>query len=121
MQVTENDKRKDAEIVAEQNDIFRKSFGADARVPGKVVFTQGVAAMDSHTAAKIVEAIKAFDDFTKDADPHGEHDFGAVEIDGTKVWFKIDLFDPDYLHGSEDPTSPALTRRVLTVMLPEEY
>nr|WP_295463723.1 DUF3768 domain-containing protein [Mesorhizobium sp.] len=38
-----------------------------------------------------------------------------------RVIFKIDYFDPTLLHRSDDPTDPNITRRVMTIMLTEEY
>jgi len=64
----------------------------------------------------------AFDDFNADNDPHREHDFGSFELDGEKLFWKIDYYstdDPDL--GSEDPSDLTKTLRVLTVMLAEEY
>ena len=69
-------------------------------------------------SAKVI----AFDDFNADNDPHREHDFGSFELNGDKLFWKIDYYstdDPDL--GSEDPSDPAKTERVLTVMLAEEY
>jgi hypothetical protein len=66
-------------------------------------------------------AIAAFNSFTADNDPYREHDFGAIEISGTKLFFKIDAYDRDLQYGSPDPADPELTVRVLTVMLAEEY
>lgn len=63
----------------------------------------------------------SFDTFTEDTDPHGEHDFGAFEHNGKKLFWKIDYYAPDMLHGSEDPADPSKTTRVLTVMLAREY
>ena len=54
-------------------------------------------------------------------DPHGEHDFGAFEFDGTPVIFKIDYYDKDLNFHSPDPGDPAVTERVITLMLAEEY
>ena len=56
-------------------------------------------------------------------DPYGEHDFGIVAVDGTKLYFKIDYFEKgtDYTAGAERPESAATTDRVMTIMLAEEY
>jgi hypothetical protein len=54
-------------------------------------------------------------------DPWGEHDFGAVEIDGEKVFFKIDYYTPDLSAGSENPANEGCTHRVMTIMLASEY
>jgi len=63
----------------------------------------------------------AFDDFNADNDPHREHDFGSFELEGEKLFWKIDYYDLAGEFGSEDPTDPKETLRVLTVMLAEEY
>ena len=54
-------------------------------------------------------------------DPWDEHDFGAVEAGGVRVFWKIDCHDPELRGLSADPADPARTVRVLTVMLAEEY
>lgn len=54
-------------------------------------------------------------------DPYGEREFGAFEHSGQRFFFKIDYYDPDLLHGSEDPSNPHLTQRVCTVMLASDY
>ena len=54
-------------------------------------------------------------------DPHGEHDFGSFALAGRKFFWKIDAYDADMQFGSEDPTDPEKTTRVLTIMLAEEY
>jgi hypothetical protein len=61
------------------------------------------------------------DSFSSDNDPHGEHDFGSLTVSGTKLYFKIDYYDALERYGSEDPADPAMTTRVLTILLPEEY
>ena len=63
----------------------------------------------------------AFDKFTGDNDPYGEHDFGSVEVGGNGVFWKIDCYDLALTNHSPDPTDPSVTARVMTVMLAEEY
>ena len=59
--------------------------------------------------------------FTKDNDPHGEHDFGSFEIEGETYFFKLDYYALDMDGGSEDPADPEKTTRVLTIMRADEY
>lgn len=86
-----------------------------------VVVTQGVRAWGEDFVRKTAEAVIAFDDFTEDNDPHGEHDFGAFEIDGQKLFWKIDPFDRNLQRHSPDAANPKVTHRVLTIMLASEY
>jgi hypothetical protein len=51
----------------------------------------------------------------------GEHDFGSFEVGHRKLFWKIDYYDPTLAFGSDDPSDPAKTARVLTIMLAEEY
>ncbi len=69
----------------------------------------------------ILNLVKGFDDFSERNDPFGEHDFGAIEYEGNTVFWKIDYYDLDLMHHSPDPSDPHVTRRVLTIMLGEEY
>jgi hypothetical protein len=77
--------------------------------------------LDLRVQSRIRELVETFSAFTHDNDPYGEHDFGAIEHDGTRVFWKIDYYDTDYQYGSSDPSDPAQTRRVLTIMLADEY
>ena len=88
---------------------------------GTVVMTQGVAALGCDAVARIVQTISVFDDFCNANDPYEEHDFGAFEAEGHTIFFKIDYFDPMLTHHSPNPAEPAVTERVLTIMLAEEY
>jgi hypothetical protein len=98
------------------NDAFRRSFAG-----GKVIMTAGVAALPDAVRASVLDKVRTFDDFTADNDPHGEHDFGSLEVDGRKIFWKVDYFDAAMVFGSEDPADPSKTTRVLTVMLASEY
>ena len=63
----------------------------------------------------------AFDDFSEDNDPWGEHDFGSFDHNGNTIFWKIDCYDREMKHGSPNPADAAVTQRVLTVLLAEEY
>jgi hypothetical protein len=54
-------------------------------------------------------------------DPWGEHDCATLTVAGRRIIFKIDYFDRDLAYHSPDASNPAVTERVLTVMLAEEY
>lgn len=103
-------------VVRDLNDAFRQSFTG-----GRVVVTAGVGALPDILRAAIIVAVRTFDDFDADNDPHGEHDFGALSVAGSRVFWKIDAYDRALRLGSPDPANPAVTVRVLTVMLAEEY
>ena len=60
-------------------------------------------------------------EFSADNDPHGEHDFGRFEVAGEKFFWKIDYYGSDMMSGSEVPSDPEKTTRVLTIMLSHEY
>lgn len=66
-------------------------------------------------------AIRDFDDFHEGNNPYGEEDFGSVTIRGHEIWWKIDYYDRFLGGGSPDPSDASLTRRVMTIFLPEEY
>jgi hypothetical protein len=88
---------------------------------GMAVITPGVAALGAEAVDRIVETIAVFGDFCHANDPHEEHDFGAFEVDGQMIMFRIDYFDKSMLMHSPDPADPSVTQRVITIMLAEEY
>jgi hypothetical protein len=65
--------------------------------------------------------VETYSDFTGDNNPWGERDFGDFEEGGVSIFWKIEYCDLDYELHSEDPSNPRVTRRVLTIMLKEEY
>ena len=83
--------------------------------------TQGVLSCDPLTVAELLIAVEDFDNFTADNDPYAEHDFGVIKLSGNTFFWKIDTYDVDLQVPSPDPSDPAVTARVLTVMLAEEY
>ena len=114
-----------AAIIAEQNDRFRRTWGADFSVPGQIVFTRGVADLSPAAKAIIMQRVQRFSEFTEDNDPWRDHTFGAFdfEIAGNsyRIFWKIDLYDTDYAMGSDDPANLAVTRRVQTILHASEY
>ncbi|GJE42186.1 DUF3768 domain-containing protein [Methylobacterium soli] len=98
------------------NDILRRSLSG-----GTLMLSAGIVALGRERQQAILSAIAAFDDFNSDNDPHGEHDFGALEAAGKCVFFKIDYFDRALARASPDPADSSVTARVLTVMLAHEY
>jgi hypothetical protein len=106
------------------NDRFRLNLGIAALgggVPGKVVMTAGIAALSPDDMVAVLSKVRAFSAFSADNDPHHEHDFGSFEHGEARIFWKIDCYAPDLLHGSEDPADLCKTVRVLTVMLASEY
>lgn len=103
-------------IIAELNDRLRQNGSG-----GQVYVTRGVAAQGPAFVLEARRAVRAFDAFTPDNDPHGEHDFGVLEIGGQKLFWKVDYYEPTMTWGSEDPSDPEKTCRVLTILLAEEY
>jgi hypothetical protein len=81
----------------------------------------GIAALGHEAVERIVKTIAVFDDFCRANDPYNEHDFGALEVDGHTVFFKIDCYDKTLTDHSPDPADPTVTERVITIMLAEEY
>lgn len=97
------------QTIATLNDEFRRGQS--------YILTQGVLGLDD--VHGVIRAVRHFHDFTEDNNPYGEHDFGSIGFRGTTVCWKIDYYDQD-LRGWCDPLSPAC-KRVLTIMLAEEY
>jgi hypothetical protein len=103
------------EKVRELNDAFRQTFAG-----GKVVMTASVAELPDMVRANALLEVSRFDRFTEDNDPLGEHDFGSFELVGRKFFWKLDYYDTTMEFGSEDPSDPEKTTRVLTLMLAED-
>ena len=119
-----------AERIARLNDLARRAMG----IASVVVATEGIRALPEADQSRLRELVETFDAFTPDNDPYGERDFGAIyqPVDGVwsvsrpvdvamTVFWKIDAYDRELRFGSEDPADPAVTRRVLTIMLASEY
>src|SRR5436305_637861 len=92
------------------NDAFRTTFQG-----GRVLITRGVQSLPDRTCAEILQKVRSFSGFTRANDPHGEHDFGSFEHAGQSIFWKIDYYDQNLEFGSEHPSDPSRTTRVLTI------
>jgi hypothetical protein len=114
-------------IIAQLNDALRQSI----HNPGidQVVMTAGVADLIGDTSlfrgfqrrAELLRSVRDYDEFGPDVDPYGEREFGRFEFAGESLYWKIDYYDRDLAYGSPNPADPALTTRVLTILLTHEY
>ena len=119
--------------IARLNDLARQAMG----VACTAVATVGFRSLPEADQSRVRELIETFDAFTEDNDPHGERDFGTIyqlgdgqwtterprvrDDERERVFWKLDYYDRDLRFASEDAADPARTRRVLTIMLSDEY
>ena len=87
----------------------------------KLIITQGIDLLGAEAVDCILHLVMRFDDSSERNDPFGEHDFGAIEYEGNTVFWKFDYYDLGLMNHSPDPSDTHVTRRVLTIMLGEEY
>lgn len=125
--------REQAARIARLNDLARRAMG----IACTVVATVGFRSLPDTDQSCVRELIETFDAFTDDNDPHGERDFGCIyqlgdgrwtterprvrEDERERVFWKLDYYDRELRFASEDAANPAFTRRVLTIMLSDEY
>jgi hypothetical protein len=105
-----------AQQIRALNDDLRKYL-----LGGGAVITPGIAALGQEAIDRIVKTIAVFDNFCHANDPYEEHDFGSFEAEGETIFFKIDYYDRTLTCHSPDPADPAVTERVITIMLADEY
>ena len=82
-------KIKSAQIAA-LNDELRKD--PTKRHLGFITMTSGVVALPWVTVLAKLASLGP-EDFPAGDDPYREHDFAAFEVDGEKLYFKIDYFE----------------------------
>ena len=102
--------------IRELNDQARQTFTGC-----RVVITQGIPELGDEATHAILAQVRSYDSFTPDNDPYGEHDFGSFHHGAVQVFWRWDYYDLDYSMHSPDPADEAVTARVLTVLLAEEY
>lgn len=88
---------------------------------GSISITRGVTSIEGADREALLAALAAFDSFDLNDGPHGGRDFGDLTMWNTELLLKLDYNAPGLCFGSNDPADPAVTHRVLTIMLPEEW
>jgi Protein of unknown function (DUF3768) len=125
--------QEQAARIARLNDQARQAMG----VACTAVATVGFRSLPEADQSRVRELIETFDAFDEDNDPHGERDFGTIyqladgrwtterprvpEDERERVLWKLDYYDFQMEFASDDAANPAITRRVLTIMLSDEY
>ena len=125
--------REQTARIARLNDLARRAMG----VACTAVATVGFRSLPEADQLQVRELIETYDAFDEDNDPHSERDFGTIyqladgrwtterprlrDDERERVFWKFDYYDCDLRFGSEDADNPAVTRRVLTIMLSDEY
>ena len=125
--------REQSARIARLNDLARSAMG----VACTAVATVGFRSLPEADQSSVRQLIETYDAFDEDNDPQGERDFGCVyqlgdgrwtterlrlrDDERERVFWKFDYYDRDLRFGSEDAANPAVTRRVLTIMLADEY
>lgn len=115
MEQTKNIDRRTIDIRRLNDDLRCRGRG------GKIVMTNGIAALAVDEVDQIFAAVQSFDAFTADNDPFGEHDCALLSVGSRRIIWKIDYYDRSQRHGSSDPADAKETYRLMTVMLAEDY
>ncbi len=114
--------------IADLNDQLRKAITNPGR--NRVVMTTGIASLVGDVSifrnfrkrAQLVRLIRDFETAEEATSFSArERDMGWFEFEGARCMWKIDYYDNALTFGSEDPTDPERTIRVLTIMQVSEY
>jgi len=98
------------------NDYLRMTFTG-----GRIVVTASIAELDQQQKVRVLLAVRQFNEFDADNDPHHEHDVAFFEVDGERYFFKVDYYDLSTRFHSPDPADPKCTCRVLTIGHHSDY
>lgn len=110
-----SDSEERAARIAHLNDAMRLTPGIGWMI------TASVQAKGPVFLRQAVLAVSTFNSFPERDDPYGERDFGAFDLAGERLIWKIDYYDRMLRDASPDPADPTVTRRVLTLMLASDY
>jgi hypothetical protein len=110
--------------VANLNDQLRQGFKTNATAINgafKIMMTPGIQELSARNLDSLLHQVATFDAFTEDNDPHSERDFGAIDQEGVRYFWKIVYYDRSLEAASPDAADPSVTTRVLTIMRADEY
>jgi hypothetical protein len=102
--------------IRELNDAFRTSFRG-----GKILLTQSVADLPEMVKTAALQKVAEYTDFNEKNDPCEEHDFLSFELCNRTFIFSIVYYDKKLEHASPDPTDPAVTERIGTLMMSSDW
>jgi hypothetical protein len=113
----------DVARIRELNDALRTCRDPIAALSmnGSIIFTRAVVMRGEAFVNHAFVAVAAFNAFTPDNDAYGEHDMAFLDVDGERIFFKVDYYDPEMRFHSVNPSNPEITRRVLTIGLASDY
>lgn len=102
--------------IRDLNDQLRKTFSG-----GTVLLNRGIRSKSPKELCDILEGVKNFNDFNQSNNVYAENDFGSFKCHGDTIFWKIDYYNNDDTYLSPDPSNPAHTHRVMTILLSDEY
>ena len=111
-----NDTQECTEKIAALNDMLRQS-----QLTGQIVLSQGVQSLNKDLRQRILNGVKTYNAFAPQNDAHKERDFGAFSYEEHDIFWVIDCYDENSQYLSEDPADLNRTKRVLRIMLVDEY
>ncbi len=88
---------------------------------GEIMYSQGMSIFSNYDLFQILRAISFYDGFNENNNPYLEKDFGIINFKNYKIIWKIDYYDTELKYHSSAPYDSTKTRRVMTVMLSDEY
>lgn len=113
-------------IIQEKNDQIRKNLVLDltkrSKTPHKLFLSENVhflAQNDLPAFTALLRKLVTFTDFQENNDPHAEHDFGKLEVNGKDYFFKFDYYNQDLTEWGNPKEND--TVHVLTLMEASEY
>lgn len=109
--------------LGEANDRFRENLLRGLERGHRMVATQAVLARGPLVIQEVLHRVLTFpsSSFRESFDPYGDRDFIVIEHLRCRYWAKIDPYDLSMEGCSPDPADDAVTLRVMTLMLPDEY